>query len=405
MKTCVYCGKQKSADEFSDEHIWPAALGGDFLDWFWRTEDVCALCNSASGVFVDGAFIKSFFVSGERAFDALDYLDPDNPSRALPLAYLGTIANVPTQAGEVADFWVVAPGANVVHFRAENEDDLWDAYAGGDPRRQSKRSKAGRVVTALTSAEPFWYLTALSSVAHHFDKAEKFVTNLAGPPEPFRELHPTDSQHAADLAFFQAMESLRDKGEHLQNQVIIPLAADGRFLAKLALAAGYKLFGERFLDTADARILRQGFREADPAKRRQLPILGSGYLRAIDLGGIEEKIRWPGGWVLSLMKLPVGLSLVVQSPSGRPMAIRITEDVTLLADLEPQYIDGIAWVTVPPAGRAVGPIPYLDYLAHQFGVTQRPDLKALAALGGRRERLPPTGIAEAEDSADSGGAV
>lgn len=148
MKTCIYCGQDKPEEEFSDEHIWPDALGGDFLPPFWRTDDVCGKCNSASGVFVDGAFIKSFFVSAERSLDALDYLDPDKAIGILPLSYLGTFQNIATQEGEVADFWVCAPGANIIHFRKASEEGIWDAYAGGDPRRQSKRSKAGRYWSA-----------------------------------------------------------------------------------------------------------------------------------------------------------------------------------------------------------------------------------------------------------------
>ena len=172
MKTCIYCGKDKSEEEFSGEHIWPDALGGDFLPQFWRTDDVCGKCNSMSGVFVDGAFIKSVFVVGERTHDAHDYLNPDNPTGILPLSYLGIIQNITTQEDEVADFWVCAPGANIVHFRKASEEDTWDAYAGGDPRRQSKRAKAGRVLVSFTSPEQYWVLTALSSVKHHFAKAD-----------------------------------------------------------------------------------------------------------------------------------------------------------------------------------------------------------------------------------------
>ena len=118
MKTCIYCGVCKPEGEFSDEHIWPDALGGDFLPQFWRTDDVCGKCNNISGVFVDGAFIKGPFIAGERSSDVLDYLIPDSPTGIIPLSYIGTIQNVACpQEGEVADFWVCAPGANVVHFR------------------------------------------------------------------------------------------------------------------------------------------------------------------------------------------------------------------------------------------------------------------------------------------------
>ena len=394
MKVCVYCGLDKSDNEFSDEHIWPGALGGDFLPPFWRTNDVCGRCNSASGVFVDGAFIKSFFVTGERSLDALDYLDPDNPTGILPLSYLGMIQNIATQNGEVADFWVCAPGANIVHFRKASEEDTWNAYAGGDPRRQSKRSRAGRVLVGLTSAEPYWVCTALSSVKHHFAKADKFVTNLQLPPtaKHFRKPDPNDPQQAADLRFFKEIDANSTSGERLCNRIAIAVGADGRFLAKLALAIGYKLFGAGFLQTPYGLDLRKAFREANPEKRRQIRIRGSGYLKSIDLAGLTDKLRWPGGWVLLLIRHSDALSLAVQPPSGRSMVIQVTDDPELLRELSSEYRDGIAWLTVPGAARAVGPLPYPDYLAHQIGQHAHPELLKLAAQRGQRDRLPPTGI-------------
>ena len=44
-----------------------------------------------------------------------------------------------------------------------------------------------------------------------------------------------------------------------------------RLLAKLGLALGYKLLGAPFLATDYAKNLRNGFREADSEKRRQIP--------------------------------------------------------------------------------------------------------------------------------------
>lgn len=395
MKHCIYCGFEKPEEEFSDEHIWPDALGGDFLSQFWRTDDVCGKCNSASGVFVDGAFIKSFFVSAERSMDGLDYLDPDKPGGILPLSYLGTIQNIPTREGEVADYWVCAPGANIVHFRKASEEDTWNTYAGGDPRRQSKRSKAGRAVMALTSAEPYWVATALSSVKHHFAKADKFVTNLGLPPDAkhFKELDQNDPLQASDRKFFDELEAASIRGERVHNTVSLSLGADSRFLAKLALATGYKLLGARFLESVDGINLRKAFREANVARRKEIPIRGSGYLRGVNFGEAADKLRWPGGWVLLLIRISRALVLSVQSPSGRNMVIQLTDDATLLDTLDAEYRDGVIWLTVPTVARAVGPMPLPEFLAHQLGEKAHPELKELESLRGQRDRLPPSGVA------------
>jgi len=149
--------------------------------------------------------------------------------------------------------------------------------------------------------------------------------------------------------------------------------------------------------------LRKAFREANPEKRRQIPIRGSGYLKSVDLAGIADKLRWPGGWVLLLLRHSDALSLTVQPPSGRSMVIQITDSLDLLRELSSEYRDGIAWLTVPGAARAVGPLPYPDYLAHQTGQHTHPDLRELAARQGQRDRLPPTGIpVQAEPEVGSG---
>lgn len=392
MRRCIYCGLRKAEEEFSDEHIWPEALGGDFLPPFWRTDDVCRVCNNRSGLFVDGAFIKSFFVSGERAYDGLEYLDPDKPTGMLPLNYLGTIQDIVSKEGEVADFWVCAPGANIVHFRNADERGNWAAYAGGDPRR----AKAGRIVFGLTSTHPYWLCTAISSVKRHFPKAEKFVTNLELPPtaKHFKEINVQIPQQLADLEYFKEIEASSVQGRKLHMRVAIDAGADTRFLAKLALATGYKLFGPQFLQTPYGLDLRRAFQETSLEKRLKIPIRGSGYLRSINLNGLEEKLRWPGGWVLFLLRHRNSLSLTVQPPSGRGMVIKITDDRQMLELLGPEYSVSKAWLTIPAAARSVGPISFPEYLAHQMGQSVHPELLGLEGLRGRKDRLPPTGIFE-----------
>ncbi|SDF01385.1 HNH endonuclease [Paracoccus isoporae] len=391
-RECIYCGHVKEAAAFSHEHIWPDALGGDHLPDFWQTDDVCRSCNSMSGVFVDGAFIKSFPVTEERADDALSYLSPDQPTGALPLHYLGVVQNVRPKDGEVIDFWVTI-GANVLHIRKE-EEDTWNAYAGGDPRRSSKKSKAGRVIVSLTSAEPYWVWTSLRSVLQHFPKAKRFVTNLELPANAtkFQELDPSDTQQADDLRIVREFEGLRERGEHIHNQVAIAPRADGRFLAKVALAVGYQLFGYDFTATDYAKELRKGFREADPMKRPQLKIYGSGYLRGVNLGPVGDQLRWPGGWQLAILHLSEKLALVATAPTGRVMCIQITDDVSLLDRLGSEYRVGVCWVTVPPAQTAVGPMAYPEYLAHMIGAIQVPSLTALEALRGDPSMLPKSGL-------------
>jgi hypothetical protein len=61
----------------------------------------------------------------------------------------------------------------------------------------------------------------------------------------------------------------------------------------------------------------------------------------------------------------------------------------LVNGLDSTCSNGQVWLTVPPLGEAVGPIPLPDYIAHRSQVTSVP---ALAALGAKRidpSTLPP----------------
>jgi HNH endonuclease len=118
IKLCIYCAQNKPLSDFSDEHIWPQALGGDPLSLFWRTNDVCAQCNSMSGVFVDGAFIRSWAGSAERTHDTNQYLSPDDPAKSAPAPnYLGQLNHRAIRPDEVVDWWAGPCGATILHFR------------------------------------------------------------------------------------------------------------------------------------------------------------------------------------------------------------------------------------------------------------------------------------------------
>lgn len=220
MKTCIYCGKDKQDEEFSDEHIWPDALGGDFLLDFWRT-DVCQSCNSLCGLFVDGSFIRSGAGRAERGTGALEYLTISGPrAGVLPLDYLGVLQNVPMSMDEVADYWAGPCGAIIIHIRPADKDGTFEAYAGGDPR--AKKARAGRAYMALTSVEFFWVVVSLASFKAHFQRARRFVTNAQVPPEwagSFEMPDPDDPIQEADLAVVKVVTDAGHRRETVRAQV------------------------------------------------------------------------------------------------------------------------------------------------------------------------------------------
>ena len=77
MIKCIYCTKEKEEHEFSLEHIFPTALGGKVLpDAVFKTRSVCRECNSRFGLYIDGAFLKSFFPRSYRP-DGNAYIIPN----------------------------------------------------------------------------------------------------------------------------------------------------------------------------------------------------------------------------------------------------------------------------------------------------------------------------------------
>jgi hypothetical protein len=84
-----------------------------------------------------------------------------------------------------------------------------------------------------------------------------------------------------------------------------------------------------------------------------------------------------------------GLVLTVVAPSGRYMHITVCDDDDLVSRLDAAYRKGLIWLTIPPLGEAVGPIPLLDYFEHQLGRVSHPELAALASKRIDPATLPP----------------
>lgn len=387
---CIYCDRDVAEDALTDEHIWPDALGGNALPSFWRTR-VCGVCNSVSGVFVDGAFIKSWLGAAERAVGADLYLAAGSPEKAvLPFNYIGTLTDPGVKDGEVLDYWVGRCGSSVLHFRPKGEDGLWSTYAGGDPRKGSKRKTAGRAYLAMLSPVPFWQAVGLNSFRVQFKKADRFrCTNL--DPSLTSDIPIPDKNDAVQSGDIEVLARLL-RAEEIKADASIDNSVGTRLQAKLALALGFKIFGNSFLKTEYAKALRTSFREADPAKRPTSLVRGAGILSLGKLGGSEEKLRWLGGWLLWLKRQGDDTVLIVISPSAKVMMVVVSDDHALTNSLPPEHQTGLVWITVPSIEESVGPIAAPDYVAHQLGNIQHPALAALEAKRVGASSIPDCGL-------------
>jgi hypothetical protein len=393
VKKCVYCGKDTPLANFSDEHIWPDALGGDSLDPFWRTEDVCKRCNNLSGLFVDGAFIKGMFGSSERAVGASEYIDVTKPDTViLPLYYCGQLKSTALASDEIAEYWAGPCGANILHIRPADMNDQWASYTGGDPR--AKDIAAGRAYMAIVSSHPFWLHVSFNSFKSHFKRARRTVTNVQLNP-PAAEypgtyiLDPDDPTAARDMNVMDEVISAGKENRPLKASLVIKLDTGTRMLAKLALAVGYKLFGLQFLDSEYANTLRLGLWERDANKRKKYPVYGTGYLGQQPFRDLKGLLNWPGGWLLFL-KVSLGkLMFFILTPTGKAMSVMVTDSPVFLETLDESFTEGNAWLTIPSLSRSEGPIYLPSYLAHRAGVRRISVLKAIEAMRVDRSSLPP----------------
>ena len=380
MITCIYCNEEKKEGEFSEEHIWPEALGGDFLSDFWRTKNVCRRCNSISGLFVDGEFIKGIAGNIEQFTSASEYIDIDNPSKInLPLAYLGKIQDVEIEDGMIAEYWEMPNGGNIIHIRPEDQEDIWASFAGGDPRVSNNKIESSRVYVILTSTEKFWILACLAAAKAHFKNAECFIVNMEVSAEcnEFKAYDPNNPIHKKDTVTVENVISAGRNSRNLHCKLVVRKDTGGRFLAKLGLAIGFKLLGAPFLRTDSAKLLRKGFREAKFEKRQKIPVGGRNYFSENIDDSLLESLSWTSAWVLIIWIVESKLTLIVISPSGNFQCVVIANEKPLIQNLCQSYEYGIVWLTVPALGESVGPLSLVDYISHRSGNQIHEELSSL----------------------------
>ncbi len=382
QRRCTYCLNSKALSEFNREHIWPDGLGGNALPKPWITQNVCSRCNELSGRFVDGEFIKSWFIAHERSNAAREYMDIKRPeANWLPLSYIGLLPHSDLGENEVADVWLGPCGDHIVHIRPKQEPS-WDTYVGGKPTR--KRLEWGSAFLQLCSEEPFWIWAAVNSFHRHFKLANRYVLNMNKPQgfsPPFSDLDPNNADQVRRASIARFLQNKAQVGEQVRTKTIHNMDFGKRFLSKLALGIGREFLGEAFLDTPYADTLRRALWERDFVKRAQLPVLGVGYLGEASSAPEMSFLQWPGAWVIWVNALGSKLSVSVISPGGHAMIVQVSDDASLVRDWTASSPQGAVYIVVAAIECAVGPISGDRFLAHQLGNIAVPEL---VVLGNRR---------------------
>lgn len=389
---CAYCGKSKPSSEFSCEHIWPQNLGGDVLDAFWRTNEVCKRCNNLAGVYIDAAFTKSWTIQNERTTGVKEYLSvkSENNNFVYPLFYMGTVNGYKFAEDETCEQWLGPCGANIIHFRQKDEDKTFAVYAGGDPKKSKKNN--GRVYLSLTSEDEFWILQALVSVRKNFH-CDRFLVNWVIPSEAkfFRNPDISNKIQAEDMIIIDAINASTRAGKKIHLTGLFDINLSTRFLSKLALGIGRQLFGSDFTVSNDGQLLIKALWERNFIDRVKIPIHGTGIFDSQEVEKLGLPLSWTGGWVLIITLAGNALSLSVVTPTGKIMTIMITNNPVFVERIKDRVNDGLIWITIPCILKAVGPISLLAYLAHIANAQKHDDLIDLESLRHDTSLLPTCG--------------
>ncbi len=342
---CPYCFKKLGSENFTDEHVIPAALGGNITPNNPFKLRVCAPCNRTCGKYVDGPFIRSPFVHNSRALHAENYYAFDDASAPRKLVYIGKL-NELRWNNQVCELWKGPTGDAVYYFRPPFDHAEDELYVGPriDPR---KRSDGAFVVLVVQATNRVWHPRILEAIRRQFGDLEIFQGNFGTTPPPavqplvarIRELN--GAAHECELVLDHDMGS--------------------RFLAKVVLGLGALLLGDDFVASRGA----QNWRELLWAKTREervgLPVYGSGFLDGGSVASRNPFAVWPAGHVLTMLPISGLLALRIVFYGQHAATVRVSDEPYLWKDVVGH--DGLVHLIAPHSQSHSGPHSLRTYAA------------------------------------------
>ena len=187
------------------------------------------------------------------------------------------------------------------------------------------------------------------------------------------------------------IQALLDQHRPLRHEVKLDMLFDVRFLAKLALAFGYKTLGSHFGQlqyTERLRSLLWTRRIALPSVQHEVRMMS--YFTGLHEKSAMQILACPLAFVFVLSALKEGLVLSVVFPSGHSVQVSIT-DPTVDADVLPLVRDfqDRVFISVPQARKTIGPIRLDEYTARKVARHKIAELDDLMGSICDRKTLPP----------------
>lgn len=341
--TCPYCGENKPQQEFTDEHVLPKALGGNLRPNNPFKLSVCKRCNTICGLYVDGPFIKCWFIHNERAIASMQYLDPEG-GPPLPLIYMGPLES--WNGDGVCDFWLGPTGDHIYHFHEPYPTE--PILVGKPPHIKKEQLDPGCVMINIVATNPEWHPIIIRSIESEFAASDRYYLNVAckegGPPYP-----PIPEKHDKKLQWINAFKPGEMRHAHLS----IDINSGLRFSIKLALGMGCLFLDESFISSSDAAKLREGLWTTDRSKVSKLQIHGSTFLTMPD-DRFCNVLNWHECHIIILKpnENSLGLSLCINGKHAS--VIEVTSNPSHWQGIISE--EGLVWVVSPQLRRFAGPI-------------------------------------------------
>lgn len=373
-RRCIYCNVRKPSDEFSLEHIFPDAMGGNICPDLFKTRDVCRRCNSIMGLFVDGPVIKSWLGKNAETVAYREFVDLNNPESWIPFAYMGVDNSFKFADNEVCEIWLGPFGEHLYHVH-EADGPRYGSYAGGNPI--NRRTDPGRAYLFLTVEDPEKCGLTIRSFARQFKKANRYAGNfgIQGQTEQLDLVSPLPDNLIDEHA---ALAQRAKSGKEWTLQIAHTIGFDERFLAKLARGMGYKLFGDAYLDTPYGAGLQLAIWEQDRSVRGKL-IRGAPLLSG-RLNEITSHVSIPGTYSILLWAIADCFALILVLPDGNSLSVVISDEPALWSEKNfDSYREGVLFIIAPQNQTCIGPIELPDFLAHALENTPLPSITELEA--------------------------
>lgn len=353
---CIYCGKEENEIDkkgnkmsFSQEHIIPSSLIGGIENNPLTISCVHSICNNILGMFVDSIAFKNWFVYSTIVAKTRELINIKD-SKILPITYMGTIDL--THEDRICDLWLGPTGDQIYHFHKPYPDDNLPSIVGIHPAIKYQKLDHGFAFLFITASNPDWHETILKSFIYAFRKSVCYLGNgNTVPGGAFSDI-PKELEDLRQILF--------NKGSEIQSPTFkYSLGEETRFLAKVALGMGAKLFGQEFILSDDASLLRSYMWEGNFKKRSEIPIHGTG----LSLKQEENMFTFPGSHVINIMPVGKDIALTFSLFDFSYGTIRLGE---LKESFKSILGNGLTYVISPSLKKVVGPIETMRFFIHKY---------------------------------------